>query len=388
MVFEDKSLAPYHGREPFIFISYSHRNSDQAAEIISTLNRAGFRVWYDEGLIPGREWDENIARIIMGCSYFIALLTEEYLASSNCKDELNYARDKNKPIVLIYLDEVSLPAGMELRLGRLFAVHRQQYATEEAFYTKVFSADGIARCNSRYIDKAVSKTQASSHTYQTLAKHVVAQQEEVKLNSIESSSGIGLRVFGIVLLLIVVLITGFVLYHYSGKKPNTTNTQYNYASYSVPPADSVEESHEASLDIEAAPEPESSAVSEEMSNQAGEEFIWLEPNSETSYDSNPSEEISVPPGNFDEVPVNSEQIEEGPSSQEPESTPITESEPAPTLEPAPTPTPAPTLTPTPAPVIEPTPVSEPENVVIIDPSTTGGTGNTLTASGSAAAPAG
>ena len=121
MVFEDKSLAPYHGREPFIFISYSHRNSDQAAEIISTLNRAGFRVWYDEGLIPGREWDENIARIIMGCSYFIALLTEEYLASSNCKDELNYARDKNKPIVLIYLDEVTLPAGMELRLGRLFA---------------------------------------------------------------------------------------------------------------------------------------------------------------------------------------------------------------------------------------------------------------------------
>ena len=32
---------------------------------------------------------------------------------SNCKDELNYARDKNKPILLIYMDEVSLPAGME-----------------------------------------------------------------------------------------------------------------------------------------------------------------------------------------------------------------------------------------------------------------------------------
>ena len=61
MVFEDKSLAPYHGREPFIFISYSHRNSDQAAEIISTLNRAGFRVWYDEGLIPSLFSRKNIS---------------------------------------------------------------------------------------------------------------------------------------------------------------------------------------------------------------------------------------------------------------------------------------------------------------------------------------
>ena len=66
MVFEDQTLAPYHGSEPYIFVSYSHRNSARAAEIISRLNRSGFRVWYDQGLIPGREWDENIARIIMG----------------------------------------------------------------------------------------------------------------------------------------------------------------------------------------------------------------------------------------------------------------------------------------------------------------------------------
>ena len=129
MVYQDSSLTPYYGSEPYIFISYSHRNADRASAIIRSLNRAGYRVWYDEGLIPGREWDENIARIIMGCDYFIALITHEYLASSNCKDELNYARDKNKPILLIYLDEVALPAGMELRLGRLFAVHCNQYAT-------------------------------------------------------------------------------------------------------------------------------------------------------------------------------------------------------------------------------------------------------------------
>ena len=44
MVFEDQTLAPYHGSEPYIFVSYSHRNSARAAEIISCLNRSGFRV--------------------------------------------------------------------------------------------------------------------------------------------------------------------------------------------------------------------------------------------------------------------------------------------------------------------------------------------------------
>ena len=168
MAYQDPSLASYHGSEPYIFISYSHRNMDRASAIIRSMNRAGYRVWYDEGLIPGREWDENIARIIMGCGYFVALITHEYLASSNCKDELNYARDKNKPILLIYLDEVALPAGMELRLGRLFAVHCSQYSNVEDFYLKVFSADGLARCNRRAVpgSSACQKQPFSVYSFQ------------------------------------------------------------------------------------------------------------------------------------------------------------------------------------------------------------------------------
>ena len=143
MVFEDKSLAPYHGREPFIFISYSHRNSDQAAEIISTLNRAGFRVWYDEGLIPGREWDENIAEHISECSYLIAFISPNYIESQNCRDEISYARDLNKDRLLVYLEETDLPAGMAMRLMRLQAIHKYRYRTSPDFYEKLFAAHGI-----------------------------------------------------------------------------------------------------------------------------------------------------------------------------------------------------------------------------------------------------
>lgn len=355
MVFEDKSLAPYHGREPFIFISYSHRNSDQAAEIISTLNRAGFRVWYDEGLIPGREWDENIARIIMGCSYFIALLTEEYLASSNCKDELNYARDKNKPIVLIYLDEVTLPAGMELRLGRLFAVHRQQYATEEAFYTKVFSADGIARCNSRYNPSSVSRTASTSVRSERISKRQAPVKTAEPVND-RSSSGSGLRIFGIILLLLMIAGTFFLLYRFFGTGNDNPPTYSSPVQTVIP----TEPSHEAELDIETTPEPEPSVV-------VGDETA-------------PSDETYSIPEPTDELIVTQEVT--------PTPLPTPEPTPVPTPEPTPSPTPSPTPTPIPEPIIEPTPVTQPENVVIIDTSSAGGAGNTMTTSGSAAAPAG
>ena len=225
MAYQDSSLTPYHGSEPYIFISYSHRNADRASAIIRSLNRAGYRVWYDEGLIPGREWDENIARIIMGCGYFIALITREYLASSNCKDELNYARDKNKPILLIYLDEVALPAGMELRLGRLFAVHYNQYSTTEEFYLKVFSADGLARCNRRSMppvsgtaSNAYSRTSSSaSRSSSAGASGRTVSNERTReapakprAKAEPASSGSGLKVFGALLILALLIGIGFL----------------------------------------------------------------------------------------------------------------------------------------------------------------------------------
>lgn len=146
MLFEDRSLAPYQGEEPYLFLSYSHRNADAAAEAIRWLKAAGFRIWYDEGVIPATEWDENIARAIENCDYLIALISEAYLASSNCLDELNYARDRNIPLLLIYLEDVALPSGLAMRLGRLLAIHRYRYDNPAACYSKVVRAKGIGVC--------------------------------------------------------------------------------------------------------------------------------------------------------------------------------------------------------------------------------------------------
>lgn len=139
-------FSPYKGNQPYIFISYSHKNSGEVLNIISKLRQLEFRIWYDSGIDPGSEWDENIASHISGCTYFIAFISNEYLASSNCRDELNFARDKDKPLLLVYLEDTKLPEGMSMRLNRLQAIHKYACARELDFYQKIIEADGINVC--------------------------------------------------------------------------------------------------------------------------------------------------------------------------------------------------------------------------------------------------
>lgn len=123
-----------------IFISYSHRDSDSVHPLIKRLISEGYEVWYDEGIDPGTEWDENIAMHLKECSGIIAFISNNYVESENCRDELNYARDLGKERLLIYLESVELPAGMAMRLNRIQAIHKYKYKSDDAFYREFTKA--------------------------------------------------------------------------------------------------------------------------------------------------------------------------------------------------------------------------------------------------------
>lgn len=137
---------PYSGKEPYIFISYAHRNEREVHRIIQRIQERGCRVWYDEGIDPGTEWADNIAERVVNCDWFFAFVTQEYLESSNCLDELNFARDKEKKRLLVYLSNVTLPDGISMRSNRLQAIHKYTYEREEEFYEKLFRTRGVSEC--------------------------------------------------------------------------------------------------------------------------------------------------------------------------------------------------------------------------------------------------
>lgn len=146
-------MKPYTGNEDYIFVSYSHKDSDRVHPIINRLLSNGFRVWYDEGIDPGTEWDENIADHLKRCVGILAFLSQNYLDSENCRDELNYARDLGKGRLLVYLEPVELPAGMAMRLNRIQAIHMYKYKDPADFYYELKMAPMIKENNISPADK-------------------------------------------------------------------------------------------------------------------------------------------------------------------------------------------------------------------------------------------
>jgi sulfatase modifying factor 1 len=124
----DADLVPpfdaYQGDEPYIFVSYAHKDSAGVYEEIQRLHEAGYKIWYDEGIDAGNEWPEEIANAVIGCSLFLIFVTPRATESVNCRNEINMALNKGKPFLAIHLEETALPPGLELRMGDLQAILR------------------------------------------------------------------------------------------------------------------------------------------------------------------------------------------------------------------------------------------------------------------------
>jgi len=135
----------YKGKEDYIFISYSHKDSEQVMPIIQQLQQDGYRVWYDDGIELGIEWGGDIATHIIGCRCFLAMMSDNYIHSENCLDEINYSRDLKQKPILVYLEKVELPPEMQMRMGRLQAINKYTYA-DDVFYNRLYLSKELEFC--------------------------------------------------------------------------------------------------------------------------------------------------------------------------------------------------------------------------------------------------
>ena len=106
----------YAGNEPYIFISYAHKDSAKVFPIIADWHNQGYRIWYDEGIDPGNEWPDEIAKALEHSSQFVIFVSKNSGVSKNVRNEFNYALDSNKKFLSVYLEDADLPPGMELKL--------------------------------------------------------------------------------------------------------------------------------------------------------------------------------------------------------------------------------------------------------------------------------
>lgn len=142
----------YQGKEPYIFISYAHKDSDQVLPIIQQLQNWGFRVWYDAGIQAGTEWPEYIASHLRDSSAVIAFISEAAINSPHCRQEITYAGSKHKDVLSIYLDNAELPAGLELQLGNNQSMFFNRSPNMQAFVEQLIVAE-LLRPSCAYPDR-------------------------------------------------------------------------------------------------------------------------------------------------------------------------------------------------------------------------------------------
>jgi hypothetical protein len=91
-----------------IFISYSRRNLDAIKTLAHDLEEVGNRIWFDQELIGGEPWWDNILVSIRKSDIFVFVITPESLESHACKEEWTYASQLRKAILPILLSKVDI----------------------------------------------------------------------------------------------------------------------------------------------------------------------------------------------------------------------------------------------------------------------------------------
>ena len=139
-------IPAYEGKEPYIFVSYAHKDSAAVFRLVEQLNERGYRIWYDEGIEPGSEWPEYIANHLLGAEMVLSVLTPSAVNSVNCRREINFALSKNKPVLTIYMEDIELPVGLELQLSSQQSVLYYTYDSEERFLDKIETCQHLRPC--------------------------------------------------------------------------------------------------------------------------------------------------------------------------------------------------------------------------------------------------
>ena len=131
-----------------IFISYSRRDSEQAALLAERLRSSGANVWMDTAALAAADtWSAEIVNAIEKCSHFLVLLSADSVASTNVTKEVSLASESKKTIIPIVISHCELNSAMKYALAGLQKVSLHN---EEAL-SRSFEKLGLCNRDSKII---------------------------------------------------------------------------------------------------------------------------------------------------------------------------------------------------------------------------------------------
>lgn len=107
----------YTGKEPYLFVSYSHRDTGKVYPILDALYDRKYRLWYDESCETGNDFRDELRQRIEKSEAVLLFVSEASMASPFCGMEIIVARENGKRLYPIYLDSAAVPPAFQILLA-------------------------------------------------------------------------------------------------------------------------------------------------------------------------------------------------------------------------------------------------------------------------------
>ncbi len=140
----------YRGDGDYVFVCYSHGDISEVYEDLTTLHNRGLNIWFDEGISPGTEWSEELAQALEGASQVLFYASKASVSSRHCRDEINFSHNHDQKILVINLEDVSLPVGLELSLSSTQSIQKYQLS-QDMYLEKLFNVLPVGAVDSNNV---------------------------------------------------------------------------------------------------------------------------------------------------------------------------------------------------------------------------------------------
>ena len=107
----------YTGKEPYLFVSYSHRDTAKVYPVLDALYDRKYRLWYDESCETGNDFRDELRERIEGSEAVLLFVSESSMSSPFCGMEIIVARENGKRLYPIYLDNAAVPPAFQILLA-------------------------------------------------------------------------------------------------------------------------------------------------------------------------------------------------------------------------------------------------------------------------------
>ncbi len=178
-------MIPYEGKDPYVFISYAHKDAQIVVPLIEEMTRAGFRLWYDSGVEVGTEWPQFIAEHLQGCHAVLMLASKYFDESVNCRNELAFALAQKKSVVVLHLEDAALSFGTQLQISSFQQIYFSRLGGADALINELMRASLLKPCLKEKSEKNDPLPPPEKQTDDTVdpkdqVKEAPAQESEAK----------------------------------------------------------------------------------------------------------------------------------------------------------------------------------------------------------------